>query len=408
MSLYINNITSKLSFEVLAKWSFFLLVMTLPLGLFLNTLFSIFFFLLFTTHVIISDRLNGNNKLTKLIIMNLPLLLPFLSLTFSENLEESAKILFKTTPIFFFSIFAVYKNSWFKNKIKTAFKFLVAGCLLAAVFCWAMAIYDLFSNGLPLIYIFNKEFSHHHLSGIVGVHTPYLALFINTALIFMLFGHDHTEKLFSGGMFYFSFTVLVLFLVHLMARNAIFCLIIYSMFYLIWNRKWTVLLCLSLSLSAIFIKILLMDNNSLRDRLFSSVNLFEKETVFKKQDKRFVRWSSSLEVFRRAPIFGVGTGGIDFFRKKEYLKRLDSEAYNLNYNSHNQYIEYLSTYGLLGSICLLFLAGHIFKLISQKKSVFLAVLFFSFLIAMLTESMMVRAWGISFFGILYITLYSWE
>ena len=271
-----------------------------------------------------------------------------------------------------------------------------------------MAIYDLFSNGFPLIYIFNKEFSHHHLSGIVGVHTPYLALFINTALIFMLFGHDHTEKLFSGGMFYFSFTVLVLFLVHLMARNAIFCLIIYSMFYLIWNRKWTVLLCLSLSLSAIFIKILLMDNNSLRDRLFSSVNLFEKETVFKKQDKRFVRWSSSLEVFRRAPIFGVGTGGIDFFRKKEYLKRLDSEAYNLNYNSHNQYIEYLSTYGLLGSICLLFLAGHIFKLISQKKSVFLAVLFFSFLIAMLTESMMVRAWGISFFGILYITLYSWE
>ena len=63
----------------------------------------------------------------KLFVLNLPVLLPLLSLAFSTNFDESARIFIKTTPIVFFSIFAIYMNSWFKNKIEIAFKFLVLG-----------------------------------------------------------------------------------------------------------------------------------------------------------------------------------------------------------------------------------------------------------------------------------------
>ena len=397
----------KNSFELLSKWSFFLLVMTLPLGLFFNGVFSIIFFLFFTLYMISTGKTNKKNPV-KLFVLNVPVLLPLLSLAFSTNLEESVRIFIKTTPILFFSIFAIYMNSWFKNKIEIAFKFLVLGCLLSAIFCWLGVAFDLLNEGVSLKLFFTKEYSHHRLSEIVGVHTPYLALFINAALIFLFYGLGQGRNEFSGLKQYFSFFILVLFLVHLMARNAIFCLIIYSSFYLLWKKKWLVFVSLSTTLTAFFVIITFTENNFLRDRFLNSLNVFEKQKVLKKQDKRFGRWSSSLEVFKKAPVFGVGTGSVDYYRKIEYLKKLDSEAYNFNYNSHNQYIEYLCTYGLFGGGCILFLFGYIVKTIYQKRSIFLAMLFLSFLMSMLTESILVRTWGISFFGILYIILYSWE
>ena len=145
----------KNSFELLSKWSFFLLVMTLPLGLFFNGVFSIIFFLFFTLYMISTGKTNKKNPV-KLFVLNVPVLLPLLSLAFSTNLEESVRIFIKTTPILFFSIFAIYMNSWFKNKIEIAFKFLVLGCLLSAIFCWLGVAFDLLNEGVSLKLFFTK------------------------------------------------------------------------------------------------------------------------------------------------------------------------------------------------------------------------------------------------------------
>lgn len=394
--------------EFNSKWALYLLVMSFPLGIFLNSFFAITFFLFFFIYFIVGFNSTTDLKLRYFIIASIPFFLPFLSAIFSDNFLESKKAIIRATPILFFSAFSIYRNNWFKDKIIYTFQFLILGCLLSAFFCWGSIIFDLVSNNIPLTNFLSKQYSHHKLSSIVGVHTPYLAIFTNSSLIFMMFAYDKINRGLTKKFYHLIFLILVLFLFHLMARNAIFSFLFSSTVYLIWKKKWMSLTLCSTALTFIFLLILTTNNNLLRDRFIASVNIFEKETTFSKKDKRFERWSNSINVFKKAPIFGVGSGKIDFFRKNEYLNSLDSEAFNNNYNAHNQYIEYLSTYGLVGLLSFLYLITFIFKIIVSKKSIFLMILFFSFFLAMTTESFLVRSWGIYFLGFLYITLYSWE
>ena len=69
------------------------------------------------------------------------------------------------------------------------------------------------------------------------------------------------------------------------------------------------------------------------------------------------------------------------------------------YNAHNQFMEYLSINGVLGGLIYIFVfLILIFYTIKTKDYLFLFV-FFTFFIANITESMMVRIKGIEYFAL---------
>lgn len=399
-------------FKEVSKWSFYLVLGTFPLGLFLNSLFATTFliafsFFLFNNRSFI-DKRASTKQWIQFSILSIPFLLTLFGSLYSTNPYRAVKIIGKVAPLFFFAYFAVFHSKWFENKIKKSFWFLVFGCLLSAFLSWGLSLIEIMKLNLPFYVLFTQEFAYHNLAEKLGVHTPYLALFINTSLGFIVYTFYDINNKTSKVWLKLIFILLSVFLFNLMARNAIFCYLIFGFIFLVKSKNYWLLMSFFLVIGALVFYIYTTEKNFLRDRFIYGMNIFEKETIFSKKDNRFDRWQASVEVFKQFPILGPGTEDVEEFRKEQYLINLDSEAYNEGYNSHNQFFEYLSTYGLLGALSFVLLVVFLINFTCQQHSFFLLYLLGCFLMAMITESILVRSWGVMYYGFLSLCLFSWN
>lgn len=329
-----------------------------------------------------------------LIALNVPVLLLLFGMTYSPEYAQGFKELGRLFPILLMSLYILLRADFFiqlKQKLLTA---LILGTLFAAFLSWGLTIAEILQSGETLTTFFSKEYASHHLAEQLGVHTPYLALFVNLALGALLYClHTQQTKQAKTG-YLIVFAILTIFLFHLMARNAIFSFLLFGIIYLISTKKYLPLTIFVAVLAGVIYYVQTMDTNFLRDRFIKSVNVFENETIFSKKDDRFNRLATNFEVFKKFPIIGPGTANEDQYRKQEYFKNRDSDAYNENYNAHNQFMEYLSTYGLVGGLGFMYMFFWLFKTVLQRKDI-LALFFISaYFIANLSESMLERSWGI--------------
>jgi O-antigen ligase len=398
--------------QQISKWSFYLMVGTFPLSLFLNNFFATVFLIAFGLFLLGNQRLidtnSSRNKWLLFIVFSIPFLLTLLGSLYSPNPSGALKMIGKIAPLLFFAFYAVFHKEWFEAKIKPAFCFLLYGCLLSAILSWGLSVYEINKMNLALSVLFTQEFAYHNLAEKLGIHTPYLALFINAALGFIVYSFYDTKRFLPKPLLWFLFIILTVFLFNLMARNAIFCFLLFGVIYLIKSRNYLLLLSFFIIVSTLTFYIYSTEKNFLRDRFIYGVNIFEEETIFSKKDDRFSRWMASYEVFKQFPILGPGTGAVDILRKEQYYANLDSKAYNRNYNSHNQFVEYLATYGLVGALMFLSLLFYLFKVTLQKRSFLLLYLTSCFFVSMMTESILVRSWGVMYYGVLLIVLLSWN
>jgi O-antigen ligase len=120
-------------------------------------------------------------------------------------------------------------------------------------------------------------------------------------------------------------------------------------------------------------------------------------------DVRILSWDASLDVIKKNWLIGVGEGSkedalVETYRKKGYTLPVQER-----FNSHNQYLDFLLSGGVIGlTIFLVVLANLIIR--SLKNSNFpllVCVLLFAF--NCLFENLLSRYWGILFFAT-FITL----
>lgn len=149
-------------------------------------------------------------------------------------------------------------------------------------------------------------------------------------------------------------------------------------------------------------------HNYLRDRLFNSLNMFEKKTQFSKKDDRFNRLAASYEVFLKSPLVGYGTAGESKYRREIFKKNRDNIAYKENYNAHNQFFEYLSTYGIIGGVAYLVFFGGLFHLVFKQKSGYFLYLVTGVFLACITESIFERSNGVVYMAVLIGLLLSFS
>jgi O-antigen ligase len=69
------------------------------------------------------------------------------------------------------------------------------------------------------------------------------------------------------------------------------------------------------------------------------------------------------------------------------------------FNAHNQFLEYLSTNGAIGGFVYIATLGFLLLLSIYKRDTLFTLIFLLFILANLTESMMVRIKGIEFYAI---------
>lgn len=350
---------------------------------------------IFTTYYLIISFINGS-KLSYNIIFLLPslLLLPRLLGYFTgepglalKELLRSLPLLILFVPFFLFK----YSQKVFINRLERYFLFgILIGLVLFMIYCNFTVVSEMVTKNEPIEYLFRWRHMNINFVKPVETHPPYVGILAVYALIKTLY-----DKVFKTYL-KVIITILILFLlVQLLARNALIVSIAVLVYTAIKELNYRVMLVVVILSVALGLLIVNHPHPYLKKKLLDRLNFTEK----KKFDKRLDRTKASYFVFKTSPIIGVGPGNDNRLRKEQYKALGFYNAFKYNFNSHNQFMEYLVSGGLVGLIlflCVLYFLWCFSKGANDSSK----LLIIAFIFSCLTESVLERSLGIKYFALI--------
>lgn len=391
-------------FKKIQKPLFLLGVCSLPIYQTLNHWF-LGAFLAVSTIIITLDKKNR-----KLLIANKYFLLAVASFFLIQalgifraiNIDYGVKEAIKALPFLLYpiAILSVYDTKLDIKKFQIhLFYSLTIGCLITAIICWGNVLINLNPNDIPANQIFGWKRSGIFLTKILDLHPPYLGLLLVASLLFLL-QQVFTNKQMPKWLLIVHILVICLlfiFLFNITARNALFYFLLVIISYLLYHKKWKLLLIPLFGIIIINVLIINHPSKYYRIKMYDMLGLTDKEEI---KDKRFSRLTASYNVFKTSPIIGVGLGYDNELRTEQYKQLNYKTAYKDRHNSHNQLFEYLVSSGLIGG--LLFFGVNLFFIIFliREKQYFYLVLLFGVLFSTITESTFERVLGIQYYSII--------
>lgn len=389
-------------FKKIRFFSLLASIFFLPIDINLNNIFLLIFISVSVFTAFKSPRVAFKALTQKkglLILVSLPFWLNIFGLIYTDELNKGIDYTVRALPFLLIPLVAITSPKVFAKNYRAMGYALLFGCLFVAVWSWYFSIQSLLENNRPFKELFGPLHSNHNLLKHLDMHATYLSVFIYTSLAFIATEYRQYIK-YKKIVLAVVFIVLLAFLFHLLSRIAIFYFILSSIIYLIYNKYWKLLSGLAIVIIVVFGYAYSTPHNYLRDRLINNLNLFEKKTQFSKKDDRFDRLSASFEIFKQRPIFGYGTAGESKHRREIFKKNRDTIAYNENYNAHNQFVEYLSTFGILGGLVFVIFFGTLIYLVFTKRQYFYAFMLVGVFFACITESVFERSWGVVYTALL--------
>lgn len=390
--MILKNIQLK---EKIFYWLLSFIVISLPFPAYnLNSqsilLFSVFW--IFYNSYSEKKELFLLNKVPIILISSL-FWIPLIWTLFADNLSESFKELQLRLPflVFPFMLFTI------KLQPKSVF-FILNQFLVAVIAASALALSKVLFFKLNDL---GNYFYYSKFSEFLDKHTTYFSLFVVVSLLWILwlFLQKKGNKLILSILFLVLLGVLYI----LSVRISIIALLIGSLVLVITQ----VTLARKKIIIAIIVPIILVSfyfTPHFQKRFDPSITL-ETEQISDVKFREF-HWRAVLETINHNNLFvGNGTRGNRIFLYNKYKEYKLMSAYDEKYNAHNQFLETLLEYGLLGFCLFLILIFYLVRLFIRHKSFLALSLLLVFIIYMLTESILERHSGIVLFSFL-ITLFT--
>ena len=269
-------------------------------------------------------------------------------------------------------------------------------------------------------YLFNSDLNEFVYSKLAhSGHSTYLSIYFNLAMLFVLEKYYRDDKKFSVGLTAVLFFFLYIGILLLSARTATFVTIISVAFYPILlfgktffkEKIWHVHVLFLFFMSALLFGYLHYNNrfNQVEQEIVLRTNSANAESIQQEAPNstniRLHIWKNSVELIRRNPILGVGTGDL----KEELVNMYTENNYQYGIQSrispHNQF---LHTGVILGIVGILFLTAYLLlpMVIAFKNKDWLYLIFlFVIIVNCITESILEREAGILFFTVFNTCFY---
>lgn len=342
-----------------------------------------------------------------LTLVSIPFLLNAAGLIYTDELVEGFNYTIRAIPFLCLPLISLINPEVFTKNIKKLGFALVLGCLFVTIYSWSSAIVDIYNQDKSIKELFGPLYSHHNLIKSLSLHSAYLSICIYTSVGFLVFIYKELnmqKKLISVVII----CLLIFFMFHLLSRNAIIYFLSASVVFLISKKNWGLLISGSVIVIILAMLAFNVKHNYLRDRIYNSLNFFEKKTQFSKKDDRFDRLSASYEIFKHKPIVGYGTAAESKHRRQIFKNKGDTIAYERNYNAHNQFFEYLSTYGIIGGIAFIIFFLGLFQIILNNRNAFFTYVFIGLFFACVTESVFERSQGVVYTALIIALMLSYS
>lgn len=284
------------------------------------------------------------------------------------------------------------------NADKYMYYGLLAGIVIAMAVCYYPIITTMIREGQPISFLARWRYTHFNFTEPLDLHPAYLGMLIVWVLLQTLYGN-----VVKGKWQMLVVAILIISLFQLVARNAMLISLILLIIYVVRSKNRWLQLGSSVLIVALALIVIFHPSDFLRDKFMYSPH----DKSENKEYERFGRLQASMKVFKMAPVFGVGPGIDNELRKKEYEKTGDTFAAESNHNAHNQFVEFLSTYGIFGLCCFLLMLIILFRMVMGDHNWIYLILLFAFVLASLTESVLERSLGVKYLSIL-IGLIFWK
>lgn len=287
-----------------------------------------------------------------------------------------------------------------KENLGRIFSVFIASCLVGSLVCIGVNVYrDYTTVG---VFIDEWGFSHDRLSAPIDMQAVYFSMYLSLCILMLLFTLKEKWWLISKStkVLLLSLTFYFLgFVVALGARTMIVALMSVIISYIVYTAvlyKNFKILISAVMIPLVFAGFVFL--NPVVTTRFLDLKLGrDSATNYEGYFARLDIWRPGVEVIMENFWIGVGTGDHESELHKKYLKYGFTEGVRLNFNMHNQYLQTMLNFGVLGLVSFtIVLLVQIRASISMKNPLYLSFLAL-FILGCLTESMLNRNKGIVFF-----------
>ena len=354
-----------------------------------------------------------------------PLILEILMFWNNDSFILGLKSIEKSLTLLLFPIFIIGNYNIINTERLLKNYSVVSTILLILFFIRFIIFYPIlikkYINGIDLI-----EMGYKYAESI-GIHAPALnmhVVFISLINLYFLIKRYSSSKLWINisNLFFFIFSFF--FVLFINTRTALICFTVSFIFMVFYQFKFyenykksiiNILLITFLSLITFFFY---LKNNPYMVEKYTKVTFGHMDKigrldeikdpqihVFNSLVTRISIWKSSLELSKNHLLFGFGASD----NKKElisYYKKTNQKFLaKYEFPVHNQILDFLLKYGILGVITFFIYIGNIFFLGLKLKNEIVLSFFIIFFISNLTDDFLIRFDGIVFSGF-WISIFS--
>jgi len=346
--------------------------------------------------------------------------LPFTSDIYSSLSDIEKKVSFLIFPI----LFALKKQNLYNADV--VLNFFLYGCLIAVSISFSIAVYNstsLIDGTLsfnPIIgekanlrgYSFLKSVNYggnYFFGSIISpfLHTTYYSMQLCFACVIIFFKTNWSGKNYK---IIFPVVCVVIFstVIFLLGSRAgvltyMTLSVVFSIYTLITSRGKSryAIVAVTILLTSLFINSPRFD---FMIKKFNSLDFNIKENPTESLDLRLAVWGSSIELIKDNWIIGYGPGNERGELKEKYREKGFDYAAENTLNAHNQFLQELLSFGVIGFIFLIsFIISPIF-LKNKLAQLMLTALIIVFFVNSLFETVFGVFSGIIFFVFFYCLL----
>jgi O-antigen ligase len=336
-------------------------------------------------------------------------LLFVIGLSYTEDTKYGLKIVERNLVWILIPLVIPFGLKMEKKSLLKAFLAFVVAIHVLLIALLFLASYKYLDTKDSLVF-YNRQFTE-----VIKFHPIYLSVYLlfGMLILFEVWQKKIVKTALALKILIVVFDIVLLILLSSKMALASFVLIFLILFLRSYkSRKAVIGSILGIVMLGVVVMQFPETRNRINDSLFSSWELLEKDTFlyndpFTGITLRLLTWKFTLQKFTAQEnlVIGLGTGDAREFINNVYRDhKMDAGGY-INFNMHNQYLEYLLKFGILGLIYYLTILFLCFKKAVTNRN----RLYFSFLLIFcifsITESNLEVQRGIVFFVLINTVFY---
>lgn len=284
--------------------------------------------------------------------------------------------------------------------------------LVFALYCTGTVAY-LYANVLhviryyhyPVSTVFSQAFTNHNFSNPIGMHATFFSLQVAIALMCLLVVICRPGAIKAKVFYGFCSLVLLAGLVQLSSKSVVgvvFVAVSFVLPFVMFTGRQRILFISGSVIVSLLALVVLLQSATFKERY---INSFSNDLTGKNRlttvDSRIERWGAAMQLIRRSPLIGYGSGSEIALLQDAFFKNKLYDSYLNKLNSHNQYLNFWLKSGIWGLVIYLLTLGYGFTLAFKTKDVVFITFMLLIVVVSISEVIFDMDKGTMFYGLLY-------